>query len=326
MTKKSKPRELAEELAAVVGEAHVAGDEATRYIYSRDMTENAPHPPDLVVMPASTEEVRGVVKIAARREVPLTPFVSGANVGGLAIPVKGGIVADLKRMKKIEVNEEEMYALVEPGVTFGHMRARLDGDHPSLRYSYPLSPPHTSVMCNALLDGLNNLSMKHGAMSDWVNGLEAVLPTGEVVRTGSAAVTGHWWGRVPLPDLAGLFLGWQGTTGIVTKAAVQLWPNHPYRKRYIVMFYDIAPNYELMIRLARTECFDDVGGMSWPTGKMLFGARGPMKRLESEPLLFIHVDFSAVTEAELKAKDAVLRSEVLAARKRGVKIEPPIEV
>ena len=98
--------------------------------------------------------------------------------------------------------------MVEPGVTFGHMRKYLDAHHPELRYAYPLAPPYTSVIANALLQGLCDLSSVHGAMADFVNGLEAVLPTGDVVRVGSGAMdSGSWFGRYPLPDLVGLFSG-----------------------------------------------------------------------------------------------------------------------
>jgi glycolate oxidase len=171
-----------ESLESIVGTEFVASDLATRYIYSQDLTENEPHWPFGVVMPSNPEEVQRIVLEANRFCCPLVPFAYGLNMGGLTIPGQDAVVVDLKRMKRIlEVNEEDLYMLVEPGVTFGMIRAYLDEHHAGFRYTYPLAPPQTSALSNALMDGLNNMSMRHGAMSEWLNGLEAVLPTGELV-------------------------------------------------------------------------------------------------------------------------------------------------
>ncbi|NVM03687.1 MAG: FAD-dependent oxidoreductase, partial [Candidatus Helarchaeota archaeon] len=110
---------LIEELKKIVGEEWVTDRPEELIIYSKDMTENEPSKPDVVVMPKSTEEVQKIVKLANEKKIPLTPYVAGANVGGLAIPTKGGILIDLKRMDQIlEVDESNMYVIVEPGVTF----------------------------------------------------------------------------------------------------------------------------------------------------------------------------------------------------------------
>ena len=124
----------------------------------------------------------------------------------------------------IEVNETDMYAVVEPGVTFGHIKAYLDQHHPDLVYTYAFSPPSTGIITNSILQGLDNLSFRYGAASHWVSGLEVLLATGEVVKLGSCAISKSWQAIVPFPELAGLFLGWQGTTGVITKMAVSLWP------------------------------------------------------------------------------------------------------
>ncbi len=317
---------LIEKLTGIVGPDSVAADAATLYIYSQDMTENEPGPPDVVVMPESIDQVQAIVRLASSERVPLTPFVAGANVGGLAIPAEGGILVDLKRLRRIEVNREDMYAIVEPGVTFGHFRAHLDKHHPDLRYSYPLSPPYTSVMCNALLDGLNNLSYRHGAMSEWINSLEAVLPDGELVRVGAAAVSPHWFGRAPLPDLVGLFIAWQGTTGIVTRMAVQLWPKHPLSRRLFIMTYDVDGTYKLQQRLARLELMDDIASLSWPAGKMLLGATGRLTRLPEEPLCYAYAEVSGQNKREIKVKSKAVEEAIKAVRRQGHEIDAPLDV
>jgi len=140
------------------------------------------------------------------------------------------------------------YEKVEPGVTFGHVKAKLDRDHPHLRYAYPLSPPFTSVVANALLDGLTNMSNRHGSMAEWINTMEVVMPYGEVAVVGGGAVSPFWYGRVPLPDIAGLFISWQGTTGIITKMSLQLYPKYAHRKRWFVLAYDVDAFFTMVRR------------------------------------------------------------------------------
>ncbi|MBV8986104.1 MAG: FAD-dependent oxidoreductase, partial [Acidimicrobiia bacterium] len=187
--------ELKDALAAIVGPTHVdpAGDR-----HLQDVTENPPGHAEFVVRPETTAEVREVIVLAAERGTPITPVVAGYNVAGLAIPRNGGVVLDLTRMNEIvELDREAMYVVVEPGVTFAQLKSFLDAEAPELVYTYPFAPPFTSVMMNALLDGLNNLSMPHGAMGKWVNGVEAVLADGDVVRTGSGGVVDRWFPRAP---------------------------------------------------------------------------------------------------------------------------------
>src|SRR4051812_23746036 len=221
---------MRDQLARIVGAKHVDGDVEP---YLTDITEFPPGTADVVVHPGTTDEVRQVLALAHQLGVPVTPIVAGYNVAGIAIPRNGGIVLDLKRLDRIvTVDHDAMYVVVEPGVTFEQLKAHLDREAPDLVYTYPFAPPFTSVMANALLDGLNNLSMRHGAMGKWITGVEAVLADGTVVRTGAGAVVDSWFGRAPLPDLTGLFISTQGTTGIVLRAGLALVPRPAERRRW----------------------------------------------------------------------------------------------
>lgn len=297
--------ELKEALAAVVGAEHVdpAGDD-----HLQDITENPPGHAEFVVRPRTGEEVRQLVVLACERRVPLTPVVAGYNVAGLAIPRNGGVVVDLTRMTNIELDREAMYIVVEPGVTFGQLKSFLDAEAPDLVYTYPFAPPFTSVMANALLDGLNNLSMRHGAMGKWINGLEAVLPDGQVVRTGSGGVVDRWFSRAPVPDFSGLFVSTQGTTGIVTRIALQLQPKPPFRARWLAFAEDLTSAYEAMRGLARTGSFDDCGLMTWPAAKQLFGATRDLKKADDEPFAYLMIDITGASQAELDARVDLGRS------------------
>ena len=293
------------QLAALVGPEWVTTDVADRI---GDITEHPEGRADCVVRPADAAEVQAVMAWAHGAGVSVTPVVAGYNVAGIAIP-QGGIVLDLGRLDRIvALDHDTMTVVVEPGVTFGQLKAHLDAEAPELGYTYPFAPPFTSVMGNALLDGLNNLSLPHGAMGNWITGVEAVLADGTVVRTGSGAVVDSWFSRAPLPDLTGLFVSTQGTTGVVTRIGLQLVPARAHRRRWFAFAYDLDAAYDAMRAMARSGSFDDVGCMSWPSAKMLFGATHGLIRADDDPLAFLFVDITGATEAELAAREDLGRA------------------
>ena len=318
---------LKNSLTQALGADQVITDEAGRAEYATDYTEEKPRQPALVVLPESTEQVQEVVRIAGSLGATLTPRVSGSNVGGLAIAPEGGVVVDLSRMNRIlEVNEVDMYAIIEPGVTWEQLKAHLADKEIKLRMGYPLSPPDTSIMANCILDGLGNLSMRYGSMSDWIGGLEAVLPDGQVIRTGAAALSDVWFGRGPLPDLSGLFVCFQGTTGIVTKLAFQLWPQPPFQQRAFILMYDRNLTFQAMRDLSRMQICDDVGGLSWPTGKMLFGVQRPTERDPAEPEFFLYLDITGYSEQELQMRLSMLESYLKGLQDGGGELEMPLDI
>ncbi|HEV3226062.1 MAG TPA: FAD-binding oxidoreductase [Acidimicrobiales bacterium] len=298
---------MVDDLVAIVGDEHVLVAPERVAPYLSDITEHPPGRADMVVRPGSRVEVVAVMQRAADLGMPVTPVIAGYNVAGIAIPERGGIVLDLTRLQGIEIDRDAMVVVVEPGVTFDQLKAHLDRECPELVYTYPFAPPFTSVMANALLDGLNNLSMPHGAMGKWVTGVEAVLADGSVVRTGSGAVVDSWFSRAPLPDLTGLFVSTQGTTGVVLRAGLQLVPRPAHRTRWFAFAWSLDDAYGAMRDLARTGSFDDVGLMTWPAAKLLFGATENFVRADDEPLAFLFVDVTGASPAELRARTALGR-------------------
>ena len=319
-------KDLLKALASVVGEDRVLGEEEDLRAYASDMTESPASVPAAAVRIHTVEEVQALLRLANQERIPVTPAVARTNLAGLTLAPAGGVILDLKEMNRIiEVHEEDQYALIEPGVTFGQMKAHLDAHHPTLRLGYPLSPPETSVVCNCLLDGLGNLSLRHGAMSDWINGIEAVLPTGELIKAGSCALSPWWFAKAPVPDATGLFVSWQGTTGIVTKLAVQLWPNRRFRDRGFVLCASRYDGALLMAELARMDLFDDIGGLSWPAGKMLLGVAKPQKDPD-EPDFMVYLDLSSDTRYSFEVKKREVSSLLRARRKKGLQIEGLLRV
>ncbi len=303
-------------LEALVGAEHVH-DPAD---WLEDITEHPAGKADLTVAPGTREEVVAVVRWAATEGVAITPVVAGYNVAGIAIP-HGGIVLDLRRLDGIEVDEDTRTVIVDPGVTFEQLKTHLDAHHPDLAYTYPFAPPFTSVLMNALLDGLNNLSLPGGAMGRWITGIEAVLADGSVVRTGTGAVVDRWFARAPLPDLTGLFVSTQGTTGIVLRGGLALVPKAPHRSRWFAFCWSLEDANQAMRALARTGSVDDVGCMTWPSAKLLFGATRDLVRADDEPLAFLFIDLTGASEAELAARRDLARSILAEAR-----VDPPFEV
>lgn len=315
--------EIVNEIKNIVGSAYVTSNKADLYIYSQDLTQALPKWPDLAVLPGSLEELQRVVKVANREKIPVVPYVAGGNIGGLAIPQHGGILLDLKRMDRIvEVNETDMYAVVEPGVTFGHIKAYLERHHPELIYTYAFSPPSTGIITNAILQGLDNLSFRYGAASHWVSGLEVLLAHGDIVRIGSSAISRTWQAIVPFPELAGLFLGWQGTTGIVTKMAVSLWPKPRFSAGLNFQFMDLEGVYRFLQVMSRTRIPDDLIGTSYALGKVSRIAMEHQKaslfpaqvRQNGEPEFTCSMEISGNTQGELDAKlkviDEIVKSEL----------------
>jgi len=113
-------------LEKLLGEGSVLHSEEDLAPYREDYTEADPVDPSVVALVTEVEHVQAIVREAAARRIPLTPRVAGTNVGGLAIPARGGLVLDMTRMNRIlEVNVEDMYAVIEPGVTQQGMKDHL---------------------------------------------------------------------------------------------------------------------------------------------------------------------------------------------------------
>ncbi len=218
--------------AAMAGfEAVVGHDQVFRGALDRESYEDAYavheelHRPLGAVAPASTEEVRAVVRIAAEHGIPLWPISRGKNLGygGSAPLLSGSLVLDLSRMKRIEIDVENATVLVEPGVGFYDLYEFLEREGIDLWLSVP-SNGWGSVMGNALDRGMGYTP--YGEHASKICGLEVVLPDGDLVRTGMGAMSGSraWqlyrYGYGPAWDQ--VFS--QSNYGVVTKLGLWLMP------------------------------------------------------------------------------------------------------
>ncbi len=256
------------DLAKAVGGdvARLVVEEAALRPYAEDFTSVVDKGmPQIVVRASSVEEVQEVLRVANRHRVPVTPWSAGYGLGTSLAP-EGGILLELKGMNRIlEINPDEMYVLVEPGVTYADLTPLLV--EKDLVISVPDAPATVSVLANHLNFGIGAYQMQHGMGPELVLGLEVVLPTGELVRTGSAAREGSsWFARFaynPIPDLTGIFLGSMGTLGVCTKLAIRVFPR-PEKVHYAkVGFGDVGTAARAIQAVSRRGLVDRVAGFSW---------------------------------------------------------------
>ncbi len=247
-------------LLGIVGERGVSNTPEELWFYSRDPGVLTPHLPDFVVAPKTTEQIQKVVQLANQEKIPIVPMGNGMALTGLVIPLKGGIVIDMKRMNRVlEVNEKARYAVVEGGTSQGVLKAFLQDRFPHLRHSLPDAPPTTTIAANVALHGQGRLTQQYGFNSDMVSGLEVVLPTGEICKIGSPSLGPYWFSKSPsLPDLSGLFLGWLGTTGILTKVGLKLYPNKKIRDVELFVTDRVELVSEILYKLTHLEMLEDI--------------------------------------------------------------------
>lgn len=287
------------ELKEIVGPRFVSNQPEELLIYSRDMGTMRPAFPDLVVMPGTVEEVQKIVVAANREKVPVVPMGGGLVLSGLTRALKGGMVVDMKRMNRIlEVNEFSRYVLVEAGTSEGTLKAYLKRHHPGLKHSLPDAPPIATIAGNVLIHGSGHLSQTGGFHSEMLNGLEVVLPTGEIVKTGSCSASPYWFSRAPLPDLSGLFIGWAGTTGIVTKLSIKLFQDRPFNDARAFITEGVESIVDIVHRLTGTQLAEDIT----VTVGYMFG------RVRIFPLVLIN--YGADSKEELTWKRNLIRASV----------------
>jgi FAD/FMN-containing dehydrogenase len=284
-------------LKTILGSDYVSDAAEELFIYSRDQGVQDPHMPDCVVMPCSALEVQEIIRLAVQKKIPVVPMGGGLVLSGLTVPLKGGIVLDMKRMNRIiEINEKSHYAVVEAGISQGMLDAYLRKHHPGLKHSLPDAPPSATIAGNIAIHGSGHLSQSEGGFhSEMVTGLEVVLPTGELVRFGSCSTVPSWFSRAPLPDLAGLFLGWNGTTGVITKVGIKLYPRPKLHDVMVFMTEDIDLAPEIITRVINAEVAEDINYALAPMPAYLEGFQMTV------------INFTANSGAELKMKKQIIR-------------------
>jgi glycolate oxidase len=206
------------ELMKIVGEGNFTDQLEELVPYSYDASMNV-HRPDAAVWPESTEQVIAIVKFANEHKIPVVPRGAGTSLSGGTVPIKGGIIIDLSRMNKIlEISIENRYARVQAGVVCDDLNRALA----KRGFVFPPDPASSSVATiggNVATNAGGIKGAKYGTTRDYVLGLQVVLPSGEIMHTGSytmKCVSGY--------DLAKLFIGAEGTLGVITEVTLKINP------------------------------------------------------------------------------------------------------
>ncbi len=213
---------IIKELTQIVGPQHVLTSPEDLVAYSYDGTF-VEHRPDVVVSPASTDEVSRVMQVAHREGIPVVPRGMGSGLAAASVPFSGGLALSTTRMNKIlAIDLANMTAHVEAGVVTADLQAEVE----AIGLFYPPDPSsikHSTIGGNVACNAGGPRCLKYGVTGDYVMGLTVVLADGQVLQTGGKAiknVTGY--------NLTRLFVGSEGTLGVVTEVLLKLIPRPKY--------------------------------------------------------------------------------------------------
>jgi glycolate oxidase len=213
----------------------VARDPDRLEAYGRDESGLGAYPPDAAVLVESAEEVRAVFAAAARHRVPVVPVAARTGKSGGSLAVRGGIAVSVERMSRIlEVSPGDLVARVEPGVVTGVLQAEVER-HGLFYPPDPNSLETCTIGGNVAENSGGPRGLKYGVTREYVLGLTAVVPTGEILKLGRRSIKG-----VAGYDLTGLFVGSEGTLGIVTEATLKLLPRPRHVSTALVVFPSVA--------------------------------------------------------------------------------------
>jgi glycolate oxidase len=222
---------ILDRLRSIVGNDNVTTDLDTRATYGRDETEDLEFVPEVVVKPSTTTQVSAILRLASDSRIPVTPRGGGTGLSGGALPVHGGISLSMEKFNRIlEIDSKNFQAVVEPGVITQKFQETLE----ALGLYYPPDPAsrgscHLGGNLAECAGGPH--AVKYGVTKDYVLGIEAVLPTGEIIAPGARVlknVTGY--------NLTQLIIGSEGTLAVITRIIVRLLLLPKFRKVLLVSF------------------------------------------------------------------------------------------
>jgi len=227
------PSAFVESLRAALGERGVFDDPATLDACAADALGRG-HAPDLVVRPADTAQVSAVARLCQQSRIPLVVRGAGTGYTGGAVPTRGGVVLSVERLNRIlEIDPVNLTVVVEPAVITGDLQRAVEAR--GLYYPPdPASLEMSSIGGNVAECAGGPRAFKYGTTKRYVLALEAVLPTGEIIHTGSKAVK-----NVVGYDLTQLLVGSEGTLAIMTRITLRLLPYPPARATVMATFGDI---------------------------------------------------------------------------------------
>lgn len=244
--------EVYESLVDILGPKNVSREASALEHYSKDALgrsrafpdfQKLSSRPEIVVRPRSTAEVAEIVKVAFHEKIPIVPYGGGTGLMGGSLPLRGGMVIDLKGMDRIlSISEGDRTASVEAGVVLKTLEEELNKKGLILGHD-PWTLSFATVGGAISTDGVGYRAAKYGSMGDQVLGLEVVLPDGKILETRSVpkSSTGISLNR--------LFIGAEGNLGIITKAALRAFPLPEKRSAYALGFKAFDDGFEAIVKM-----------------------------------------------------------------------------
>ena len=240
--------EIKNKLVSIVGPENVLIGQEAMTDYAHDETMGLSGQPDIVVKVENTRQVAEIMKLANEYLVPVVPRGAGTGLSGGAVPASGGIVLSLEKMNKIlEIDEENMMVVTEPGVITGVLQAEVEKK--GLFY-----PPDPASLDSCFIGG--NLAecaggaraVKYGVTKDYVLGIEAVLPSGEIINLGGKLLK-----NVVGYDLISLIVGCEGTLAVITKMILKLIPLPKFKIDLLVPFDDYQTASQTIVEIIKSK-------------------------------------------------------------------------
>ncbi len=233
MTDHGVTDELADELARIVGRERLLRSHDELLVYECDGYVVEKNVPDVVVFPSSAAEVQAIVRTCLKHRVPFVPRGAGTSLAGGCLPVGGGVMIALTKMNRIlEIHLRDRYAVVQPGVVNLNLTRALAGS--GFHYAPdPSSQGACTIGGNVGTNSGGPHTLKYGVTVNHILGVEFVSPEGDLVTFGGPC------GRGEELDLTGLFVGSEGTFGIVTRIWVRLTRNPEGHRTMLAVFDSI---------------------------------------------------------------------------------------
>ena len=237
--------QLLDALRAIVGAEYLKTDETSRIDYGTDALKRG-RPADAVVCPADTAQVAAIALLCNTHRIPLVPRGAGSGYTGGSVPSHGGVVVSLERLNRIlEIDEANLLAIVEPNVITGDLQDAVE----RVGLFYPPDPASLRICAlggNVAECAGGPRAFKYGTTKRYVLGLEAVLPTGEIVKTGGKTVK-----NVVGYDLTQLLVGSEGTLAIITRIILRLIPRPPFQATLRATFETIEAAVAAVVEITR---------------------------------------------------------------------------
>ncbi|MEL1246298.1 FAD-linked oxidase C-terminal domain-containing protein [Flavobacterium sp. DGU11] len=232
-------------LQSIVGSQYLFTDDETRHHYGHDETEDYNFPPSVVVKPGTAEEISAIMKLANEYKMPVVPIGGRTGLSGGALSIHGGIGLSMERFNKIEIDENNLQAIVEPAVITQVFREA--AFEKGLFYPPdPSSQGSCTIGGNVAENAGGARALKYGVTKDYVLNLQVVLPSGDIIWTGANTLknsTGY--------NLTQLMVGSEGTLGIITKIVMKLLPKNNHNILMLVPFFKSAQACEAVAEIFR---------------------------------------------------------------------------